>query len=134
MAQAELNITIDKLSGKIYGDSDVYIAHRYGKTVISHYPRHRDPNNITPHQRELSAQFGQISKQAKAELSDPERRAYWQARYDEYRRLASENLALANITFFGTPDGQPSIPANKYYFTLRGFVIGQLRKQNNQAE
>ena len=127
MAQAELNISIDKLSGKIYGDSDVYIAHRYGKTVISHYPRWKDPNKITPHQRELSAQFGQISKQAKAELSDPERHAYWQARYDEYRRLAAENLAQANITFFGTPDGHPTIPADKYYFTLRGFVIGQLR-------
>ena len=33
MAQADLNITIDKMSGKIYGKSDVYIAHRYGKTV-----------------------------------------------------------------------------------------------------
>ena len=43
MAQAELNITIDKMSGKIYGESDVYITHRYGKTVISHYPKHRDP-------------------------------------------------------------------------------------------
>ena len=130
MAQAELNITIDKLSGKIYGDSDVYIAHRYGKTVISHYPRWKDPNKITPHQRELSAQFGQISKQAKAELSDPERRTYWQTRYDEYRRLAAENLAQANITFFGTPDAQPSVPADKYYFTLRGFIIGQLRIKN----
>ena len=134
MAQAELNISLDKMSGKIYGDSDVYIANRYGKTVISHYPKHRDISTFTPHQRELNASFAQVSKQAKAELSDPERRAYWQARYDEYRRLATENLAQANITFFGTPDGQPSIPADKYYFTLRGFVIGQLKKQNNQAE
>ena len=39
MAQAELNIAIDKMSGKIYGESDVYITHRYGKTVISHYPK-----------------------------------------------------------------------------------------------
>ena len=53
MAQAELNITIDKMSGKIYGESDVYITHRYGKTVISHYPKHRNPKSITPHQREL---------------------------------------------------------------------------------
>lgn len=133
MAQAELNITIDKLSGKIYGDSDVYIAHRYGKTVISHYPRTKDPKSITAHQRELSATFGQISKQAKAELSDPERRAYWQARYDEYTKLAVDNLAKANLTFFGTDDGTPSgiptVPTDKYYFTLRGFIIAQLRKQ-----
>ena len=57
MAQAELNITIDKMSGKIYGESDVYITHRNGKTVISHYPKHRDPKSITPHQRELNTSF-----------------------------------------------------------------------------
>ena len=48
--------------------------------------------------------------QAKAEMQDHERRTFWQTRYDDYRRLASENLAKANITFFGTPDGQPTIP------------------------
>lgn len=72
MAQAELNITIDKMSGKIYGESDVYITHRYGKTVISHYPKHRDPKSITPHQRDLNTSFAQLSKQAKVELADPE--------------------------------------------------------------
>ena len=73
MAQAELNIAIDKMSGKIYGESDVYITHRYGKTVISHYPKHRDPNSLTQHQRDLNTSFAQISKQAKLELADPEK-------------------------------------------------------------
>ncbi len=109
MAQAELNISLDKMSGKIYGDSDVYIAHRYGKTVISHYPKHRDPNSLTPHQRELNSTFAQISKQAKLELADPQKRADWQQRYDEYK---------ANYN-----------SKDKYYFTLRGFVIAQLSKQ-----
>ena len=108
MAQAELNVSLDKMSGKIYGDSDVYIAHRYGKTVISHYPKHRDPNSLTQHQRDLNTSFAQISKQAKLELADPEKRAAWQQRYDEYK--AKYN------------------PADKYYFTLRGFVIAQLKK------
>lgn len=94
MAQAELNVAIDTLSGKIYGKSDVYITHRFGKTVISHYPKHRDPNTLTPHQRELNASFAQASKQAKFELAEPDKRA------------------------------------DKYYFTLRGFVIAQLSKQN----
>ena len=114
MAQAELNITIDKMSGKIYGESDVYITHRYGKTVISHYPKHRDPKSITPHQRELNTSFAQISKQAKQELADPARRAYWQQRYDEYKSTAK--------------------PSDKYYFTLRGFVIGQLAKTNDDQK
>ena len=109
MAQAELNITIDKMSGKIYGNSDVYIANRNGKTVISHYPKHRDPKSITQHQRELNTSFARISKQAKLELADPEKRAAWQQRYDEYK---------ANYN-----------SKDKYYFTLRGFVIAQLSKQ-----
>jgi hypothetical protein len=111
MAQAELNISLDKMSGKIYGDSDIYITHRYGKTVISHYPKHRDPSKITPRQHELNSSFAQISKQAKQELADPARRAYWQQRYDEYKSTAK--------------------PSDKYYFTLRGFVIGQLAKTND---
>ena len=65
MAQAELNVSIDKMSGKIYGDSDIYITHRHGKTVISHYPKHRDPSKITPHQHDLNNSFGGVSKQAK---------------------------------------------------------------------
>ena len=109
MAQAELNITIDKLSGKIYGNSDVYIANRNGKTVISHYPKHRDPNSLTQHQRDLNTSFAQLSKQAKLELTDPDKRAVWQQRYDEYK---------ANYN-----------SKDKYYFTLRGFVIAQLSKQ-----
>ena len=112
MAQAELNISLDKMSGKIYGDSDVYIAHRYGKTVISHYPKHRDTSTFTPHQRELNASFANISKQAKQELADPTRHAYWQSLYDSY------NAHLK--------------ASDKYYFTLRGFVIGQLSKQNKE--
>lgn len=109
MAKAELNISLDKMSGKIYGDSDVYIAHRYGKTVISHYPKHRDTSTFTPHQRELNSAFAQVSKQAKQELADPARHAYWQSLYDAYK---------ANLK-----------PSDKYYFTLRGFVIAQLKKQ-----
>ena len=109
MAQAELNITIDKLSGKIYGNSDVYIANRNGKTVISHYPKHRDPNSLTQHQRDLNTSFAQLSKQAKLELTDPDKRAVWQQRYDEYK---------ANYN-----------SKDKYYFTLRGFVIAQLSKK-----
>ena len=111
MAQAELNITIDKMSGKIYGESDVYITHRNGKTVISHYPKHRDPNSLTQHQRELNTSFAQLSKQAKLELTDPDKRAAWQQRYNEYK---------ANYR-----------PSEKYYFTLRGFVIAQLSKKWN---
>jgi hypothetical protein len=108
MAKVELAIPFDKMSGKLDGNSTIYATTRYGKTVFSHYPKHKDPKSLSARQRELNANFGQISKQAKQELADPERRAYWQSLYDEYKT----NLK----------------PSDKYYFTLRGFVIGQMKK------
>ena len=126
MAKAELNIILEKMRGRFTGDSAFYTTNRYGRTVISNYPLHRDPQSITPRQRELNASFGQLSKQAKAEMSDPDRLAYWQNRYAAYKKAANTNLSRANADFFGTTDGRPNIPADKYYQTLRGFIIAQL--------
>ncbi len=132
MAKAELDILLNKLSGRLTGDSKFYTTHRYGQTVISNYPLHKDPKSITPHQHELNKCFGEISRQAKQELADPERHAYWQNMYDEYKRLANKNLAKANLQFFGTtPDGKPTVPSDKYYKTLRGFVIAKIIETNN---
>ena len=127
MAKAQLDILIDKLSGRLTGDSEFYASHRYGRTVISNYPKHKDPNSITPSQRANSTGFGQRSKQAKQELDDPARYAYWQDQYDQYQRLANKNLKKANTQFFGP--NSPAVQKNKYYETLRGFVIAQLSKQ-----
>lgn len=129
MAKAELDILLDKLSGRLTGDSKFYTTHRYGRTIISNYPLHRDPKKTTNGQRANSDAFGQAAKQCKIEMSDPERRAYWQACYEAYKKAASKNLAKANVEFFGDTNGLPTVPADKYYKTLRGFIIGQLRKQ-----
>lgn len=128
MAKAELNILLDKLRGRITGDSVLYTTHRHGRTVISNYPIHKDPKSITPSQRANSSGFGQISRQAKQELDDPVRHAYWQNLYDQYKRLANKNIKKANTQFFGP--NSPAVIKDKYYETLRGFVIGQLSKQN----
>lgn len=127
MAKAELDILLDKLSGRLTGDSRFYSTHRYGRTIISNYPKHKDPKSITPSQHANSAGFGQRSTQAKLELADPVRHAYWQDQYDQYQRLANKNLKKANTQFFGP--NSPAVIKNKYYETLRGFVIGQLSKQ-----
>jgi len=124
MAKAKLDILLDQLSGRLTGDSEFYASHRYGRTVISNYPKHKDPNSITPNQRANSSGFGQRSTQAKLELADPVRHAYWQDLYDQYKRLANKNLKEANIQFFGP--NSPAVIKNKYYETLRGFVIAQL--------
>ena len=127
MAKAQLDILLDKLSGRLTGDSEFYATHRYGRTVISNYPKHKDPKSITPSQRANSTGFGQRSTQAKQELDDPVRHAYWQNLYDQYKRLANKDIKKANTQFFGP--NSPAVQKNKYYETLRGFVIAQLSKQ-----
>ena len=129
MAKAELDILLDKLSGRLTGDSKFYTTHRYGRTIISNYPKHKDPKSITPSQRANSSGFGQRSTQAKQELDDPVRHEYWQDIYDQYKRLANKDLKKANTQFFGP--NSPAVQKDKYYKTLRGFVIAQLANTNH---
>lgn len=129
MAKAELDILLDKLSGRLTGDSKFYTTHRYGRTIISNYPKHKDPKSITSSQRANSSGFGQRSTQAKQELDDPVRNEYWQDIYDQYKRLANKDLKKANTQFFGP--NSPAVQKDKYYKTLRGFVIAQLANTNH---
>ena len=57
MAQAELDILLNKLSGRLTGDSKFYTTHRYGKTEVSNYPLHRDPKKVTAQQQAQSDAF-----------------------------------------------------------------------------
>ena len=111
MAKAKLEIPFSSVSGRLSGDSETYVTMRYGQTVISNYPKRRDPKKITAHQKELNANFAQVVAQVKAELSDPVRKAHWQTEFDKHQH------ATANK------------PAAQRYKTLRGFTIAQLTKQ-----
>ena len=111
MAKAKLEIPFSSVSGRLSGDSETYVTMRYGQTVISNYPKRRDPKKITAHQRQLNTNFAQVVAQTKQELADPLRRAYWQAEFDKHQR------ATANK------------PTAQRYKTLRGFTIAQLTKQ-----
>ena len=109
MAKAELDILLSKLKGRLTGDSEFYVTNRHGKTVISNYPLHKNKKKLTANQRATFASFGECSKQAKAELSDPARLAYWQEQYAEYKKLANKNLNRANRRFEQEP--QPRQPS-----------------------
>jgi hypothetical protein len=89
---------------------------RYGQTVISNYPKRRDPKKIIAHQKELNANFAQVVAQVKVELADPVRKAYWQSEFDKHQR------ATANK------------PTVQCYKTLRGFTIAQLTKKQDKQE
>ena len=134
MAKAELDILLDKLSGRLTGDSKFYTTHRHGRTIISNYPLHRDPKKTTEGQRANSDAFGQIVKLCKEEMNNPERLAYWTERYEAYKKAANKNLAKANAAFFDVANGVPNVPVEKYYSTLRGFIIGHLRVQKKEGE
>lgn len=86
MAKATLEVPFSSISGRLSGGSEMYATTRFGETVISTYPKHRDPKKITAHQRALNANFAQAVAQAKVELSDPIRRAYWQEQFTQYQR------------------------------------------------
>ena len=128
MAKAELDILLDKLSGRLTGNSEFYVTHRHGRTIISNYPKTRDPKKISAKQRENSASFGELSKQCKGEMQDPDRRAYWETRYVEYTQLANKSLARANARFFNIDPNTTPPAKQKFYSTLRGFIIAKLSK------
>lgn len=104
MAKSGLEVPFNQVSGRISKDSEIYYTNRFGQTVVSNYPKHRDPKKITAHQHDLNARFSQAVVQAGAELADSARRAYWQDLFDRQK--------------------EP-----KQYKTLRGFIIARLTKQ-----
>ena len=71
--------------------------------------------------------FSQAVKQCKTEMSDPDRLAYWQNRYTQYCKAANKHLARANAKFLGTT-------SDRFYSTLRGFIIASLSAQLKSAE
>ena len=103
MAKAKLGMPFSELSGRLDHESEVYYCTRLGETVVSHYPKRRDPKKITAHQRDLNAGFSLAVRRASEELADPARHAYWQSLFSAQ-------------------------PAPQRYKTLRGFIIAQLSK------
>ena len=128
MAQAELDILLNKLSGRLTGDSKFYTTHRHGKTVVSNYPLHRDPKKVTARQQAQSDAFGKAVKLCKAEKNNPEHFTFWQEQYTQYTKLANRSLSRANAQFFGIDPNTTPQSKQKYYSTLRGFIIAQLTK------
>ena len=133
MAKAELDILLDKLSGRLTGDSKFYTTHRHGRTIVSNYPLHLDPKKMTEGQKANSNAFGQAVKQCKIEMNEPERLAYWTERYEAYKKAANKSLARANAQFFCIDSNTTPSAKQKYYETLRGFIIGQLRVQKKEG-
>ena len=92
----------------------LYLTNRFGQEIISHMPEHRDPDSVTPAQRQAFQLIKKASALADADLRDP-------VKHDEWLKKWHESLALASSRSSRRPA--------KIYKTLRGFVIAQIRQQ-----
>lgn len=103
MAKVELELPFAGFHGRLDHDSEKYYTHRYGKTIVSNYPLHKDPAKITDRQRACHSAFQAAVRSASSELADPVRRAYWQDLFDhqpeprKYHIL--RNFVIAKLSF-----------------------------------
>ena len=125
MARLELANPFDEMSGKFSKTDRIVMRTRYGKTHAYAY-RHPYTGPISENRKPIICAFSQAVKQCKVEMSDPQRLAYWQDLYAQYTKLAKRNTVKANTKFVGTS-------SDKYYLTLRGFIIAALSARLRSA-
>ncbi len=106
MARVKLNKKFEKYTGTPPPNgSRFYLTERYGETIMSHYPMHRDPESLTEKQKASNGEFAQARLYADTDLKDPIKYEQWSQRWREH-----------------------SLTALKPYKSLRGFVIAEMRK------
>ena len=132
MAKIELATPFDEMSGKLSSHEQIVMRTRYGRTEAYAY-RHPYKGPISENRKPVIKAFSQAVQQCKAEMTDPNRLAYWQDRYAQYCKAARRNPARANARFIGTAASSSASPnarsSDKFYLTLRGFIIASLSVQ-----
>ena len=108
MAKATLNKKYKKYTGMLPPNGHrLYLTNRFGEEIISHMPEHRDPDSVTPAQRQAFQLIKQASALADADRRDP-------VKHDEWLHKWHDSLSNRRA---------------KHYKTLRGFVIAAYRSQ-----
>ena len=104
MAKADFEAPVSGMRGRLDHDSNVYFTNRFGETVVSHYPKHKDPKKITDRQKARHAMFRDAVAEADRQLRDPQKAAEWRRRFDEQKRTSEKpyrlfrNFVIASIT------------------------------------
>ena len=126
MAKVEPSLSFDHFSGKLSRQDKIVLRTRNGRThayaIMNPYT-----GPLAESRKQAISTFSQAVKQCKSEMSDPERLAYWQDRYNQYTKAANKHLARANAKFIGNT-------SVKYYSTLRGFIIASISAQLKAAD
>lgn len=124
MARVRLIEPYKDYSGKTNKDSETIFRTRNGRT---HSYVIKNPNT-RPHneaQKAHTSRFGQISSQVRAEQKDPERLAYWEEKYKEYRLEHKKELDYLKTANSNDLTGYSS--RHKQVITsLWGFIFHEL--------
>ena len=115
----------ESMSGKLHRNERIVMRTRNGR-MHAYAIQHPYAGPLAESRKRAISAFAEAVKQCKVEMSDPARLAYWQEQYAEYKKLANKSLSRANRRFFG--DNSTAATQDKFYSTLRGFIIAQLRK------
>ena len=132
MAKVEPALPFDHFSGKLSRKERIVMRTRNGRTHAYAITNPYTGPLAESRKRAIST-FSQAVTLCKSEMHDPERLAYWQDRYIQYRKAAQKHLARANAKFLGTPASSSASSntrsSDKFYSTLRGFIIASLSAQ-----
>ena len=116
----------ESISGKLSRNERIVMRTRNGR-MHAYAIQHPYEGPLAESRKKAISAFAEAVKQCKAEMGDAERLAYWEGLYGEYKKLAGKSLSRANRRFFG--EESTAAAQGKYYTTLRGFIIAQLRKE-----
>jgi hypothetical protein len=115
----------ESISGKLSRNERIVMRTRNGR-MHAYAIQNPYTGPLAESRKKAISAFAEAVKQCKTEMDDPARLAYWQEQYAEYKKLANKNLNRANRRFFG--ENSTAAAQDKFYSTLRGFIIAQLRK------
>ena len=126
MASVQPALPFDHFSGKLSRNERIVMRTRNGRT---HAYAIQNPYTgpLAESRKRAISTFSEAVRLCKTEMSDSDRLAYWQDRYIQYRKAANKHVARANSKFLGTT-------SDKFYSTLRGFIIASLSAQLKSAE
>ena len=126
MAHVELALPFDHFKGKLSRSERIVMRTRNGRThayaILNPYT-----GPLAESRKRAISTFSEAVRLCKTEMTDPDRLAYWQDRYVQYRKAANKHIVRANTKFLGTP-------SDKYYSTLRGFIIASLSAQLRSSD
>ena len=121
MAKVEPALPFDHFSGKLSRKERIVMRTRNGRT---HAYAITNPYSgpLAESRKQAISLFSQAVTLCKSEMLDPDRLAYWQDRYLQYCKVANKHVARANAKFLGAT-------SDKFYSTVRGFIIASLSAQ-----